>query len=173
MSGLLRNLLTLVLAWLRPGQADPWARRVCHFHISPLDCGTRVLKSDKYLQLAEAAQLDFLVGANLFGKLLRERIGFVNASQLVKFARPIGMFSRVRVETAIIFADDKCAYFSHALFVADQPCGEVLVKMKFKRGPVTVRPRDLLGDSVRLKPVQLQAWDSTLSAMSPTSREPA
>lgn len=165
MSGLLRNLLTLVLAGFRPGGADPWSRRVCHFHISPLDCGTRVLKSDKYLQLAEAAQLDFLVGANLFGKLLRDGIGFVNASQLVRFARPIGMFSRVRVETAIVFADDKCAYFSHTLYVADQAHGEVLVKMKFKRGPVTVQPRQLLGDSSLPKPPQLQAWDRALEAM--------
>jgi hypothetical protein len=164
MSGLIRNLLTLLWAFFS-GSADPASRVVAHFWISPLDAGTQVLKSDKYLQLAEAAQLDYLIRTKLMRTLLRRRLRFVNASQLVKFALPIGMFRRVRVETAIIFADDKCAWFAHALFVGGQQHAEVLVKMKFKKGSLTVPPAEVIGRRFAAKPPQLEAWDRALDAM--------
>jgi hypothetical protein len=90
------------------------------------------------------------------GTLLRRRLQFVNASQLVKFARPIAMFSRVRVETAIVFADEKCAYFSHMLFLGDQQHAEVLVKMKFKKGSLTVPPGEIIGQRFTVKPPHLE-----------------
>ncbi|NPC54440.1 thioesterase family protein [Caenimonas soli] len=164
MSGIIRNLLTLIQA-LFAAKADPHSRVTSHFRVTPMDCGTRVLKSDKYFQLAEAAQLDFLLKTRLFGKLLRGGVHFVNASQLVKFARPIGVFQRVRVETAIIYADDKCAYFSHAMFVGSRQHGEVLVKMKFKKGPVTCPPREFIDTHFATKPPYVQTWDEALEAM--------
>jgi acyl-CoA thioesterase FadM len=166
-SGLARNLFTLIFALLARGRFDAQSRVACHFLITPFDCGTSVLKSDKYLQLVESAQLDFLVKTKLIGKLVRNRIHFVNASQLVKFMRPISMFSRVRVVTSIIYADDKCAYFSHSFFLQDQQHGEVLVKMKFKRGAATVSPTEVAGNLPSVKHEYLKAWDQTLEAMRP------
>jgi acyl-CoA thioesterase FadM len=163
-SGLIRNLFTLLWAFFR-SSADPGSRVVAHFWITPFDAGTQVLKSDKYLQLAEAAQLDYLIRTKLMGTLLRRRLRFVNASQLVKFSRPIVMFRRVRVETAIVFADEKCAYFSHTLFVGDQQHAEVLVKMKFKKGSFTVPPGEVIAQRFGSKPPHLDAWDRALDAM--------
>lgn len=165
MSGIVRNLLTLIAAFLGGVKTGPWSQVTSHFWVSPLDCGTSVLKSDRYLQLAEAAQLDFLVKTRLLGTLVRRRLRFVNAAQLVRFSGPIGMFSRVRVETTIAFADEKFAYFSHSLFVGSGKQAEVLVKMKFKNGPITVCPFDLIGPSAAPKPACLQAWDQALEAM--------
>ena len=99
------------------------------------------------------------------GTLLRRRLRFVNASQLVKFSKPIAMFRRVRVETAIVFADDKCAYFSHAMLRGDQQHAEVLVKMKFKKGSLTVPPSDIIGQRFGVKPPHLEAWDRALDGM--------
>ena len=82
------------------------SRVITHFWVTPLDCGISTLKSDKYLQFAEAAQVDYLAKTRLFHTLLRDGLRFVNASQLVKFSRPVGMFQRVRIETAIVFADN-------------------------------------------------------------------
>lgn len=165
MSGLLRNFITLVVACGARGPFDARSRISCRFWVTPFDCGVSALKSDKYLQLAESAQLDFLVKTKLIGKLLHSSTRFVNASQLVKFMKPIGMFKRVRVETAIIYADRKCAYFSHRLCLKDQWHGEVLVKMKFKKGSVTVCPMDVTGELPSVKPDSLKAWDKTLEAM--------
>jgi len=165
MSGLLRNLLTLLRALVAPGAVEPGARVTAWFRVTPLDAGVHVLKSDRYLQFAEAAQLDYLVRTKLMGTLLRRRLSFVNASQLVKFSRPIAMFKRVRVETAIIYADDKCAWFSHAMFIGAEQHAEVLVKMKFKRGSLTVRPGELIPQDFAAKPPQLEAWDRALGAM--------
>jgi len=165
LSGLLRNLLTLLQAFLSRGVAGAQAPVMTHFLITPLDCGIRTLKSDKYLQLAEAAQIDYLVRTGLFQRLLRDGVRFVNASQLVKFSRPVGMFQRVRMETAIVFADDKCVYFSHVLFRGAHRHGEVLVKMKFKKGALTVRPSDLFDHAFAAKPASIDSWDLALAAM--------
>jgi acyl-CoA thioesterase FadM len=164
-SGFARNLLALLKALIASGSYNPWTLVTSHFWVTPLDCGTRILKSDKYLQLAEAAQLDYLVKTGLLGKLLRRGLRFVNASQLIKFTRPIAMFARVRVQTQVVFADEKCTYFSHCLFVGARQHGEVLVKVKFKSGSITVRPSELIGQGTSPKPPRIQAWDQTLEAM--------
>lgn len=168
-SGLLRNAVTLFGALTQRGAADPWKPLHCHFWITPFDCGTRVLKSDKYLQLAESAQLDFLIKTRCISVLLRQRCRFVNASQLIVFRKPVGMFSRVQMETRILFADDKCTYFSHSFFVRNQRCGEVLVKTKFKRGARTVRPADIFGPCSLPKPTHLDEWDRATSQLASPS----
>lgn len=165
MSGLVRNLFTLIFALFARGRFDAQSHISCNFLVTPFDCGTSVLKSDKYLQLAEAAQLDFLIKTNLLGKLMRNGVRFVNASQLVKFIRPVKVFRRVRIETGIIYADGMCAYFSHSLFLQSQKHGEILVKMKFKRGSVTISPTEFAGKLPSVKPEHLRAWDQTLEAI--------
>lgn len=165
MSGLVRNLITIIQALLSRGVFTCESKITSHFWVTPFDSGTRVLKSDKYLQFAESAQVDFLVKTKLFGKLVRRGIAFVNASQLVKFAKPIRLFERVRVETEVVFSDERCAYFSHALFVGDRRCGEVLVKMKFKKGSVTVHPVEVVGPCISAKPPHIEKWDQALEAM--------
>ena len=141
------------------------SRVITRFWVTPFDCGISTLKSDKYLQFAEAAQVDYLVRTRLFRTLLRDGVRFVNASQLVKFSRPVRMFRRVRVETAIVFADDKCVYFSHKLFLGGDEHGEVLVKMKFKRRSMTVRPDKLINHAFTAKRPCIDTWDKTLEAM--------
>jgi predicted aldo/keto reductase-like oxidoreductase len=134
MSGLIRNFITLFGALLSRGLFNAQSSITCYFFITPFDCGVSVLKSDKYLQLAESAQLDFLVKTKLLGKLRSEGLSFVNSAQLVKFMKPVGVFKRVRVETKIVFTDNKSAYFSHAIFLGEHQHSDVLVKMKFKKG---------------------------------------
>lgn len=165
MSGLLRNLLTLLQALLSREVVSTQSRVITHWWITPLDCGISTLKSDKYLQLAEAAQIDYLVKTRLLHRLLRDGVRFVNASQLIKFSRPIKMFQRVRMVTAIVFADEKCVYFAHSLFLDDHKHGEVLVKMKFKKGSITVCPAELIDCAFVAKPECIVAWDAALEGM--------
>jgi acyl-CoA thioesterase FadM len=164
-SGFLRNLLTLLQACLFSETLDTSSKVVRHFWVMPWDTGIRVLKSDKYLQLAEAAQLDYLVKTRLLRMLLMRGLSFVNAAQLVKFTRPIGMFSKVRVETSIVYADEKCAYFSHGLFLGRVQHGQVLVKMKFKKGSISVPPGEFIAQSFAEKPSHFVLWDQALEAM--------
>jgi hypothetical protein len=53
-------------------------------------------------------------------------------------------FSRIRVETQLIYADEKCAYFSYLMHTRNGQAAEVRVKMKFKRGRITVAPSSFL-----------------------------
>jgi hypothetical protein len=138
MSGLLRNLIALVLGL--------FARRVpvsdtvaTWFWVTPFDAGIRVLKSDKYLQYAETAQLDYLLKVGQFFPVLRSGAGFVNLAQQVRFLRPIKLFSRVGVETRLLYADDKC-------------------------GGRTLAPATFLACSFAEVPPQVRSWESALQA---------
>lgn len=164
MSGLLRNLLTLFGSLRHYRSANPQSRTLVHFLVTPFDTGIATLKSDRYLQMAESAQLDYGIKTGLLRDMLRQGCSFVNASQLVRFARPVRLFSRVAVASQVIHADDKCAYFHHVFSVGTSVHAEVFVKMKFKKGRLTIAPAQLLGNFAGPKPVLLQHWDDTLGA---------
>lgn len=169
MSGLIRNFLMVVLALfaycLVRKRATPGDRVCSYFWITPWDTGIKALKSDKYFQLAESAQLDFVIKTGMLRPMLGSGIAFVNVSQLVSFIRPVHMLQRMRVDTRILYADDKCAYFSHEFYVRDVLHAEVLVKMKFKHGRLTVDPFELLGLRFEEQAAQLLAWNQALEVM--------
>ena len=157
--------MTLLQAFVSREVVSVQSRVITHFRVTPFDCGISTLKSDKYLQFAEAAQVDYLVRTGLLRTLLGGGVRFVNASQLVKFSRPVGLFQRIRVESAMIFADDKGVYFSHRLFLGDQQHAEVLVKMKFKKGSITIRPGELFDHAFTARPRCIDSWELALAAM--------
>ncbi|WP_158590453.1 thioesterase family protein [Noviherbaspirillum cavernae] len=103
------------------------------------------MKSDKYFQLVEAAQFDFMIKTGLLGMFLRNGYRFVNASQLIKFSRPIRIFTKLEIETGIAYWDDKCAYFEHVFSVRGEKYARVFVKVKFKKGGKTIDPAHLVG----------------------------
>lgn len=165
MAGLLRNLITLLLSLPCYGRlpvAGNFSRR---FLVTPLDIGTHRLKSDRYLQLAECAQLDFIIRGGLLGSMLKNGYSFVNAAQLIGFRRPVSVFSRVQVDTRVLWFDERWVYFRHEFQAGGQPCASVLVKMKFKKGRQTVNPGLLLGRPSQSRPNLLDAWDASLDAL--------
>jgi acyl-CoA thioesterase FadM len=163
-SGLLRNLLAFCVGLGSYGSkaAQEVVRKT--LWVTPFDAGWRVLKSDKYLQFAETAQVDYLLQVGQFFAVLRSGAGFVNVAQLVKFSRPVPMFSRVRVETSLLYADGKCAYFSHLLHARGGQAAEVLVKMKFKKGRLTLAPASFLRFHFAEVPVKIRNWELALQA---------
>jgi acyl-CoA thioesterase FadM len=164
MSALARNLLTVLLALMRYGSVAPLAAVVCKFWVSPFDVGISKLKSDRVVQLAEAAQFDYLMQTGLMGTLVKQRYAFVNAAQMVQFKKAIELFSMVTMHTRVVFADDKWVYFEHTLYAGGAACAQVWVKMKFKMGHVTVPPSELFGAVTMPKPAYILAWDAALSA---------
>jgi acyl-CoA thioesterase FadM len=162
MSALLRNLVTVILAWMRYGSVTPLATVVCKFWVSPFDVGISKLKSDRVAQLAEAAQFDYLMQTGLMGTLVKQGYAFVNAAQMVQFKQAIHLFSIVTMHTRVVFADDKWVYFEHTLYAGGAMCAQVWVKMKFKKGRVTVPPTELFGAVTMPKPAYIQAWDAAL-----------
>lgn len=145
MSGFWRNLLTFLIALFK---RDPNLLQTgcnCTFWVSPFDVGIRTLKSDKYLQLSEAAQLDFGVRSGLLQRMQQTRCAMVNVEQQVQFMKAITLFSRVHVHTSIVSTDAKFVNFLHVFNVNDQHCANVTVKAKFKSGRITQSATDLTG----------------------------
>lgn len=164
MSGLLRNLIALLIGLCHYARRAPSDAVFSHFWVTPFDAGVRVLKSNKYLQYAETAQLDYLLQVGRFFTVLRGGASFVNVAQQVKFLRSIPMFSRVRVETRLLYADAKCAYFTHNIYAAGALAAEVMVKMKFKKGRATVAPARFLDCAFAQVPLAVQRWEVALQA---------
>jgi acyl-CoA thioesterase FadM len=165
MAGFLRNLIALVLALFAPRVSGPRPVTTCHFRVTPWDTGFRILKSDRYLQIAEAAQADYLVKTRLLLKLVRGGVQFVNLAQLVRFSRPVAMFQRVRVESEVVYADEKCAWFAHSFWRGSERHAQVLVKMKFKKGGITLAPARFVDAAGHDKPAYLEDWDRALGAL--------
>jgi acyl-CoA thioesterase FadM len=163
-SGLLRNFIAFVLALFAQGSKAAADVTTVWFWVTPFDAGLRVMKSDKFLQFAETAQIDYLLRVGKFFSLIRSGVGFVNLAQVVTFARPVVMFSRVRVDTRLMYADEKCAYFSHTMHAGGSEAAQVVVKMKFKKGRITVPPLSVLPASFADKPAALHALDAALAA---------
>ncbi len=164
MSGLLRNIITFLLGLAAYGSKAVGSVTELNFWVTPFDSGIRVLKSDKYLQLAESAQIDYLIKVGKLFTIIHAGASFVNVAQLVMFSRPVSIFSRIRVETQLIYADEKCAYFSHVVHARNGQAAEVLVKMKFKKGRITVAPSSFLPLSFAAVPARVIGFESALAA---------
>ncbi len=143
MSGFWRSLLTLLVALLKRDSETLQNGCFCTFWVTPFDVGLRILKSDKYLQLAEAAQLDFGVRSGLLQRMRRVHCAMVNVEQQVQFMKPITLFSRIHVHTSIVSVDAKFVNFLHVYSVKGQHCADVTVKAKFKSGRITQSAADL------------------------------
>lgn len=136
-SGFWRNLFTVLLALFKRNPAILQTGCACNFWVTPFDVGVQTLKSDKYLQLVEAAQLDFGVRSGLLKRMQRARCSMVNVEQQINFARPITLFNRVCVQTNIVFADARFVHFHHVFSVVGVTCANAVVKARFKAGRIT------------------------------------
>ena len=165
MSGLLRNFITFLLGLFAFGSKAVGEVTTLGFWVTPFDSGLRVLKSDIYLQLAESAQIDYLIKVGKFFKIVQSGASFVNVAQLVNFAKPVSIFSRIRVETQLIYADEKCAYFAHLMYSRHGQVAEVLVKMKFKTGRITVASNLFLPMSFAGVPEKVLGLESALATL--------
>lgn len=165
MAGLLRNIIAFIKGLLAFGRRAPGDTTSARFLVTPFDAGLRVMKSDKYLTLVEPALLQHFLQAGLFFSVVRTGAKFVNVGMVVKFLRPVPVFSVVRVESRVVYADEKCAFFASTLHVRGERAAEVLVKMKYKKRGVTVDPRRLLRMRFDEVPVGVRKWDEALGGM--------
>ena len=81
MSGLLRNFITFLLGLSAYGSKTIGEVTKLSFWVTPFDSGIRVLKSDKYFQLAEAAQIDYLIKVGKFFKIVQSGASFVSVAR--------------------------------------------------------------------------------------------
>lgn len=165
MSGLLRNTLALLGALVSRQRHPSDATLSRRFVVGPFDVGYRILKSDKYLELAEAAQIDFIVRTGLFGRLWRARIHAANAAVMVRFARPVPLLARVRVTTAVLHADARHLYLRHRFLRGETLHAEVLMKMVFRQGRDVVAPSGLVAGRFASEPILVARWNDALGAL--------
>ncbi|HEX2546433.1 MAG TPA: acyl-CoA thioesterase [Ramlibacter sp.] len=155
----MRPVLAAIFAALAP-RVLPTEPVDCGFRVMPWDVGIATFKSDRYFTVADLAQVDFAIRTGLVGPFLRSGIRWVSLAESARFERPLRLFQRYTVTTRVVCADDKHAYFSHRFTSARGTHAEVLVKMKFKKGSLTVRPAELLHEQPSDKTKAILALDS-------------
>ena len=155
----MRNALTALHAFRQPRLA-PSADFTCGFRVLPWDVGVRTFKTDRYLAVVEAAQVDFVIRAGLLRRFLKEGLGWVNVTQAASFHRPLKLFDAYAVTTRIECIDDKHAYASLRFAIAGEAHALVLLKTKFKQGRRTVPPAELLPGCPTARPDFLQPLDT-------------
>lgn len=131
----------------------------CPFRVMPWDVGIRILKSDRYFAVAEAAQVDLVIRAGLLRRMLREGVHWANIAQSARFRIPLRLMQRYTVVTRIEAADTRHVYLSHRFVSSHGEHAEVHVKAKFKRGALTVPPQELFGNLPETKPPSALALD--------------
>lgn len=89
----------------------------------------------------------------------------MNLAQLVKFSKPVRVFSRVDVASHILYWDNRIAYFEHVFSIGGNEHARVLVKTKFKQGSKTIDPSRLIGVCGERKPQHLSDWDNVVDAL--------
>ena len=155
---MLRNAITACQAFLQP-RVPANGDFVCRFRVLPWDVGISTFKTDRYLAVVEAAQLDFVIRAGLLRRFLKDKLGWVNVTQAASFERPLKLFQAYTVTTRIECIDDKHAYASFRFATPAGTHALVLLKTKFKQGRRTVPPRELLGECPTEKPAVVVPLD--------------
>ena len=159
----MRLLLTVANALLSP-RCGVGATVVSHFRVLPSDVGLATFKSDRYFTAADAAQFDFAIRIGLLRPFLREGVRWVNLAQAGLFRRPLRLGQPFRVSTRVVCVDTRHMYIAHVFESAGEVHAELLVKLKFKKGRLTVPPQDLFPDA----PVQRNASVEALDALHQT-----
>ena len=144
MSGFWRNLLTVFFAIFKKDALILSAGCTCQFLVTPFDVGLKTLKSDKYFQLAESAQIDFGIRSGFLKRMRHAKCAMVNVSQEIQFSKPIKLFDMVQVRTHIVATDQQFIHFEHTYWVREQLCSTVKIKAKLKAGRMTVPANQLL-----------------------------
>jgi acyl-CoA thioesterase FadM len=153
-----RLLLTVVKALLAR-RRPPDAAIACSFRVMPGDVGIATFKSDRYFSVADAAQFDFAIRTGLLRPFLGEGLRWVNLAQACRFQRPLRLFQAYAVLTRVVCVAARHAYLSHSFEAAGQVHAEVLVKVKFKSGRLTVPPQRFFAQAPTLRSAAIDALD--------------
>lgn len=155
----MRLLLTVAQALLG-GRNPPDAAVSCRFRVMPWDVGVATFKSDRYFTVADAAQFDFAIRAGLLRHALREGVRWINLAQACHFERPLRLFQPFDVITTVACVDERHGYFSHRFETPGHLHAEVLVKVKFKQGRLTLAPQRYFPKAPTSRSAAIEALDA-------------
>lgn len=154
----MRLFLTIAQALLA-GRRSPDVAVACRFRVMPWDVGIATFKSDRYFCVADAAQFDFGIRTGLLRPFM-DGVRWVNLAQACRFQRPLRLFQAYVVLTRVVCVDARHAYLSHRFESRGQVHAEVLVKVKFKSGRLTVPPQRFFPQAPTGRNAAIEALDA-------------
>lgn len=114
-----------------------------HFRVWPHDCDINMhLTNARYFSFADLARTYAIARLGVLGKLVKKGwLPVVNAEEIT-FIKPIAPFERFRLETTLVFWDEKYFYISHEYWVGKRLCAKALIRGVFFSKKQGVVPLD-------------------------------
>ncbi len=162
------RLLYLILKWpfLKVEKGLQWSQ---NFRVWPQDCDINFhLTNARYFSFADLARTYAIAKLGVMGKLLK--LGWlpvVNAEEIT-FIKPIAPFAKFRLQTELIYWDEKYFYIHHHYWVGEKLCAKALIRGVFYNKKHGVIPLDkvlALADIVEkhdVEPVEVATWKKHL-----------
>lgn len=116
------------------------------FYVLPTDIDVlRHLNNGRYFSLMDVARLDFMIRADVFQTLSKNKIFPVVASEMIRFKKSLNLFQRFKIKTRVMGWDDKFFYLMHHFTIKQKVYAVSIVKVAFIRtGHKPITPNDVL-----------------------------
>jgi acyl-CoA thioesterase FadM len=122
------------------GRRKPALRTsVLQMRIWPNDLDTNAhVNNGRYLTLMDLGRFDLMTECGLVRTVLKNKWFPVAGGVMVRFERPLHIFEKIQLKSAIIGWDEKWLYFSHDIYT-----GEKRAARAFARGLFRTRGRSI------------------------------
>jgi acyl-CoA thioesterase FadM len=140
------------------------------FRVWPHDLDMNLhMNNAKYLVAMELARWALFFRTGVARLALRNRWAMVNAAQNVTFFRGLHIFQRYTVSCRVLHADDGWLYLEEKVRRRGELVATGLFRMRIKRGPETISPREIARTAGYALPrtdlpADLRAWDQVTEA---------
>lgn len=172
------RFLYMLLKWpfIKKGQSLKWTQ---HFRVWLHDCDINFhLTNARYFSFADLARTYAIMRMGVLGKLVKRGwLPVVNAEEIT-FIKPIAPFALFRLETELLYWDEKYFYIQHHYWVKDKLCAKALIRGVFYSKKRGVIPLDdvlqLAGihEEHHREPEQVTTWKKHLKQKKRLSQKP-
>jgi acyl-CoA thioesterase FadM len=136
------RFLYMLIKWpfISKSQNLKWQQ---HFRVWPHDCDINLhLTNARYFSFADLARTYAIMHMGVLGKLVKRGwLPVVNAEEIT-FIKPIAPLVRFRLETELLYWDEKYFYIQHHYWVKDKLCAKALIRGVFYSKKEGVVPLD-------------------------------
>jgi acyl-CoA thioesterase FadM len=163
----IRVLRCLLFPPKRPN--DPLATQSLRMKVALNECDMNLhMNNGVYLTTCDFGRVSLLSSFGLGMSFLFSGVSVAAGGEMVRFRRPLNLWSSYTLTTRIAAADDKWVYVEHQMIQKKRVAVAVWVKVMFKKGGKILAPQDLLeyaGYSNKIKlPSLSHAQDQWLTA---------
>lgn len=120
MNLIFRVIYVFILSLLRPKLQLPEETSCLDLMVLPNDLDTNIhMNNGRYLTIMDLGRLDMILRSGLYRMMLREKAVPILSSATIRYRLPLDPFQSYRLESKIIWWDQKWAYIEQRFIIKD------------------------------------------------------